>query len=318
MVSEQAARQLIAEAADTVPVAPRSGRAVLAAAQRRSRRLRIAVAAGVATATVVAGGAVVAVGSLGQRPADTPPPVASPTPSPPASSSAAPRPSGGPGRRVGVPILVEYPRAEALRRVAQWGLTARVVSTLRACHPAGWVVEQRPAVTGVRRVPVGSTVTLLVATPESEANCPRGAAFDHHRAIAASFYDFSRGVPGATLPVDTPVELGLGDGPRVTLSAVEAGHLDRWRVDPANVPGSGTVALLQPLAASRGRYQVNVDRPPECSSGATASPREFGGSRFLTISPMSGGGSCAWALDVYLNDVGQVVGVILDQHPTAG
>ena len=79
MLSESTTKELLAQAAETITVTPRGGRAIVATAQRsRNRRWVVAVGAVAVTAAVVTGVAVGAGPDTSRVPA--PPPVASPSP----------------------------------------------------------------------------------------------------------------------------------------------------------------------------------------------------------------------------------------------
>jgi hypothetical protein len=297
MLSESTTKDLLAQAAETITVTPRGGRALVATAQRsRSRRWVVAVGAVAITAAVVTGVAVGAGPDTSRVPA--PPPVASPSPTL--------TPSEATGRRVGVPILVEYAEDEAVQRVRDWGLVPAVVHRSVSCRPAGAVVEQHPR--AATKVATGSTVTVVVADRLSaQAACPKGVSFDDDRQVARLLYDFSRGVEGARGSWSPSVILSNEDTGWTSLTERQADDRDRWLLD-VDPGGSPDVDVLGHLAESKGAYRVDIGPHPNCVGPTPPTARRFEGLRQLSITPTGPRDSCLewWALDVYLNEVGQI------------
>jgi hypothetical protein len=308
MLSETSAKDLLAQAAETVEVTPRSGRALVATAKRhRNRRWFVAVGAAAVTAALVTG--VALAGGPDTRPVPAPPPVA--------SSSPTPTPSDAPGGRVGVPILVKFTEAEAVQRVQEWGLVAEVLHRFVPCRPAGFVVDQDPG--AATEIAAGSTVTVFVADRLSQqADCPEGVAFDDDFRVARLLYDFSRGVEGAHGPWSPRVTLAVEDTVWATLTDRQADERDRWLLDVE--PGSTPVVdVLGHLADSGGEFRVDIGPHPNCVGQTPPAARGFEGFRQLTITPTTPRDPCLdwWALDVHVNDVGQIEDVSLHQTVTA-
>lgn len=307
MLSETTTKELLAQAAETLDVSPRSGHDVVAAA-RRSRRHRWVAAGGAAAAAATV--AVIAGTVL------SPSPQVARVPAPPtaASSSSSVPPSETARSLVGVPILVEYTEEEALQRVQQWGLTAEVEYRTEACRPVGAVIDTRPG--AGTKVDPGSTVTLVVVDQTSQrANCPEGVSFDHDRAIARLVYDFSRGVPDRFGPWAPTVTLSvLDDTAEITLTERHANDLGRWHV-PVGDAGAPAIDVLAQLAESDGQYRVDVGPHPSCVGPSRPPADAFASGRQISITPTGQSDSCLdwWSVDLFVNDVGQIWGVSLQQ-----
>jgi hypothetical protein len=205
-----------------------------------------------------------------------------------------------------VPILVKYTEEEAVQRAQEWGLIAKVVHRASPCRPAGAVIGQDPR--AATKVAAGSVVTVVVAerSPE-QAACPEGVSFDDDRLVARLLYDFSRGVEGARGPWSPSVTLSLENTVWTTLTERQADDRDRWllNVEPGNSPD---VDVLGYLADSDGEYRVDIGPHPNCVGPTPATARGLEGLRQVSITPTGPRDSCLdwWALDVYLNEVGQV------------
>jgi len=103
------------------------------------------------------------------RPSATPSAsVTSASPSPSPSPSASPSPS--PSAVVPVPALANVPVSDALPILQGQALVAWVVNRVTDAVPAGTVIDTDP--TAGTRVPVGSTVTVFVATPPPTSTPP--------------------------------------------------------------------------------------------------------------------------------------------------
>jgi PASTA domain len=110
-------------------------------------------------------------GSAPAPQASTPPSpvVSSPSPAPTAS------PSGSPSvAMVAVPRVTDLAVSDALPILQSQGLVPRVVTDVNDSVPAGTVISTDPA--AGTQVPVGSTVTVHVATPTPSSAPPTSAA----------------------------------------------------------------------------------------------------------------------------------------------
>lgn len=277
-----------------------------------SRRVVRVVAAVATMMAVVVGGVVLATTDTSPKgPSDQKLPAAaagdSQTSEPPEESMGSVR-----GVRVGVPVLVEYLEDIALQRVQARGLTAEVVRRFEACRPAGTVFDQDPG--AGRKVAVGSLVTIVVANQESEEGaCPQGVAFEPDRTVAAILYSFSRDPGLASPPPWAPrVTLSLFDDQmQRTVTERQASDPERWQF--ALPLADDDVYLLDVLADSDGQYRVDVGAHPTCVGPERPPPSVFAGLRQVSITPTAARKSCLdwWAVDYFLNDVGQIQGVTL-------
>lgn len=209
--------------------------------------------------------------------------------------------------RVDVPIFEEYTEREALERAEAYGLTARVVRRFEACRPAGMVIDQTPAVG--RTVPPDRPVILVVANRRSEeVTCTDGIASEHDHDIARLMYAFSRDPRGPQAPWAPRVTvLGVGGRAHTTFTERQAADPGRWRfAEPYDY-----LSILDVLAASDGRYRVDVGPHAHCAGPVRPPPRRFDGRRQISITPAGPLASCLdwWVVDLFVNDVGQIEGV---------
>lgn len=266
----------------------------------RRRRLGPVLGAAVATAVVI-----VVLDGLGTGPATGGHPAPDRTERPLPSTVA----------MVEVPSLVTRPEVVARGLLDARLLAADVIRRFVACTPVGVVVDQTPS--PGTRVPAGETVSVVVTDSSSDQlTCPAGVALDRDRAVAAGFYDFSRGVAAFPPSVAPLVTLGyLGAEGTVLLHGDETADADSWRVRPSGGRARDAVPVLGPLAASAGAYRVDVGPHPVCAGPDRPPAADFAGLRQVSITPTTPRDSCVgwWALDLFVDPgTGRVRGANLD------
>lgn len=213
--------------------------------------------------------------------------------------------------RVDVPILEEYTEQEALRRAEDWGFAVRVVRRFEACRPAGVVVDQMPAA-GTKVLADRRVIIVVANRRSSEISCGEGIASAHDHRLATMLYSFSREPQGNAAPWAPRVTLSASDGQaHMTVTDRQAVHPSQWRFDEP----FAQVSILDVLASSRGRFRVDVGPRSRCVGPVRPPLRTFQRLRQITITPSAPLDSCLewWAVDLYVNDVGQIEGVSLDR-----
>jgi hypothetical protein len=213
--------------------------------------------------------------------------------------------------RVDVPILVQHTEQEALRRAEDWGFHARVVRRFEACRPAGMVIDQAPA--AGTKVIAARRLTIVVANRRSASVlCGEGIASEHDRNLAAMLYSFSREPDGNAAPWAPRVTLLASDRQaHKTITERQAGDPRQWRFEEP----LARLSILHVLASSNGEFRVDLGPHSLCVGPVRPPPTTFDGLRQISITPTAVRDSCLdwWAVDLYVNDVGQIQGVSLDR-----
>jgi len=213
---------------------------------------------------------------------------------------------------VTVPDVVGMLHRDAEQLLNEAGLVAIIKDRAGDSAPEGTVVEQSPA-GGTREEP-GSSVTLVVAAGANEGDA--AAVTGRDRAVAEAFYKFAQSPSGGG-PMDTPVQVGLGDSIRKQIpNGAGPGETQdphawvlRMRYYAAR---TGPVSPLELLRQSKGDYVLSVGPHPPCLGLEVTPPEELRGSRQISIQPNPADiDTCLdwWSVDLFVNDVGQVVGV---------
>ena len=199
--------------------------------------------------------------------------------------------------------LVAIPTSEGQwqstrEEIMEAGLAVEVVEVPTDEGPGGRLIETRPDVGSV--VSVGSTVSLMVAT-----------ASDENRSVVNLFHRFANNPTGGG-PFDTPISLGLGGRLVKTITTEESYDEDAWVIDVTDyAERDGTVSALELLRQSDGNFRVVTGEHRGCPGPGAKAPLDLsGGGRLLSIQPRQFD-SCIdwWSVDLYVNDVQQVVGV---------
>jgi hypothetical protein len=135
--------------------------------------------------------------------------------------------------------------------------------------------------------------------------------------IARHFVDFADGLADSP-PVDTPVRLYLGHRYVRTLSSDRASDREAWSVcrpgyAAATCPFSA-IDTLREYVDSRGRLRVTPPPSrddPSCLALLGGPPKDTGGNHVIAIEPEHKSCVDTFEIDVYSNDVGQIVAVDL-------
>lgn len=109
----------------------------------------------------------------------------------------------------------------------------------------------------------------------------------------------------------TPVELGLADRVIRTVPEADLSDPGSWQLPGPYAGSPGPFSALELLAGSGGQYRVDLGHGPTCDE-SPAPPAGVETSRVLSVQPRSTD-SCLewWRIDLFVNEVGQVTGVIV-------
>ena len=132
-----------------------------------------------------------------------------------------------------------------------------------------------------------------------------------------AFVSMARGARGAGLPVDTPVTVLLGGTPAGDIAAADATTPEPWS-RLCDERGEGYAQRACPLSAllpltETGSVTFSADPAREpCSRPHGLSPRDVGGTQRVTLLPRPHASCLDYAaVELYVNDVGQLVAVNL-------
>lgn len=187
------------------------------------------------------------------------------------------------------------------------GFDVRVIHDPEAIGPGvapGTVVDQQPA--GGAAVLPFDDVTLRVAAPDPEAN-------EGDRAIAEAMLSFAASADPSTVDFADEVLLALSEGEQRTVSrddAVAGGEVWVFR-EQSRAP----VSILEALRSIRDDYSLWVGPHNRCGGGPPIEPPDqLGDLRQLSIEPTDTQSCLEWfAVDLYVEDGGEVAGVVLDR-----
>jgi PASTA domain len=291
--------ELLQRLADTVEVGQAPVERIAADGRRRERERRrwqiagaaVAVSILVATGTFIARGN--AISAPTGEPADVTPPS---TPPPPAATFAVPNVKGL-SENVAVQVLEDLGFVVQLNDEWTCDPSDPCPADLGGSHI---VVSQDPA-PGTRQ-PAGAVVTVRVepVVPDLSQEDIRAAQL---------FAAFARDETGYG-PFDTPVGLGVqGSFVKAVSPTSPAGE---WEVPPPAHSGiSGTLSALRIIKQYDRNLQVTSDRQVVCATKpATGQPELTGGGHLVSIQPGGSPACLQWfSVDLYVNDVSQVVGV---------
>jgi hypothetical protein len=132
------------------------------------------------------------------------------------------------------------------------------------------------------------------------------------RAYAYLFSRFAHRPSVRNAPFDTPVSLGLGGRYVRTLDGDDRVDPQKWRLSLRGyAEASGTISALRLLLDNARDAHVSNRPPPPCAVHTDPGLRLTGGGRLVRIQPRLRATSCIewWSVDLFVNDVGQVVGV---------
>lgn len=208
-----------------------------------------------------------------------------------------------------LPRIAGRPVRQARHTLDEMGLRTELVDVRgSACVPDGKVLKQRPA--WGREVAPGSTVTLVVnRAPRAACGLGSWEPSELLRRAGGRFAAFARGET-ATPPADTPVTLFLGGVRRGV--AVEPTDRSSWRLCPPAGSYAGRVcpfSAVEVISDWPGPLAI-TGAPPDhvCAHPAPFDARRHGGSAAVTLTPDEElGCSSYWAVQLAVNDVGQVV-----------
>jgi hypothetical protein len=162
---------------------------------------------------------------------------------------------------------------------------------------------------------VQTSLAPTSSPPDDGSNTGSSASATHGRAriYAHLFSRFAHHPSVQTGPFDTPVSLGVG-GRRVrVLNDDDRYDPMKWRVPVFGyAERSGTASALEMLREQGRTAQVSNRPPPPCAAHTRPGLRLTGGGTLVRIQPRPGAwSSCIqwWSVDLFVNDVGQVVGV---------
>jgi hypothetical protein len=112
-------------------------------------------------------------------------------------------------------------------------------------------------------------------------------------------------------PFDTPVSLGLAN--RFVRTITEPNNYDAWTLDLAGYADRvGQISALRLLRENAGNLRISNNlRAREICGAETVQPPPSltGGGRLVSIQPRDRNCMDWWSVDLFVNDVGQVVGV---------
>lgn len=169
------------------------------------------------------------------------------------------------------------------------------------------------------------TVAVAATTPptprEPRTSSPPATAPD--LAVARAFVAFAaepRAGSATGVPWAPQVWFGLGENLFRSLARRDAVEASSWALDLDAYGRTGPIDVLQVLRAHLRAHgteglQVSVGTHPRCAAAAAAVPRALRHSRRIAIRPTpASAGSCLnwFAVDLYVDDAGQVQGVTLD------
>jgi hypothetical protein len=303
MKTEEDVRTLLREVAHTYetspPPTPR-----LVDLGRCAKRRRVGWTAGAVAAAVIV---VAATGALILGGNDQPTTVGPVDATEASSSTTAPTNQTADGEIVAVPALLRLDQDQATRILELLGLTVAVSNGRTDCDHVGVVLGQDPDAES--RLPIGSTVTIRVGVSAGAYVCD--VASDDRR-VAHLFEDFADN-PSIGGPFDTPVGIGLGGRLVKTLTPEQLSDPAQWR-SPLNgyAARTGLVSALDLLREHAVTRQITDAPDSPCASVLQPALASLtGGGHRVRIQPPEGSTSCLdwWSVDLYVNDVGQVVGV---------
>jgi hypothetical protein len=179
-----------------------------------------------------------------------------------------------------------------------------------------WSIEERldrsGSVTAVRLTYQGSPNSPVQRTTASATMTGTDPDGIGHRFVA-----FARG-ESDVLPVDTPVRLYLGHRYFSTITANQVPDRTAWQMCSGLGPRACRLSALTSIASyvdSGGG--LRIEPPPTggdpgfCLPTRAGPPRDTGGSHVVAIVPDPGSCVPTFEVDVYYNDVGQIVAVDL-------
>jgi hypothetical protein len=230
--------------------------------------------------------------------------------------SPAPKPRSTDPGQLAVPEVVGMDEAEARAALLDLGIDVSVDYQDRAgCQPDGVVLRQQP--TAGEPAPHGDRVHLIVNRNVDDfcGGLPDPPVAGERDRIGRLFVEFARGERDFP-PVDTPVDLYLGNRFVKTISAEDSGVRSSYDLC---VPGGyaerscpfSSISLL----AEGGDVELLADNPDELLSVlAPETPPQFRDGNAVTVgSPRDENRALLdrWAVQIAYNDVGQITAVNL-------
>jgi hypothetical protein len=184
------------------------------------------------------------------------------------------------------------------------------ITQVSACADPGQVLAQDPAA-GALATP-GATVTLDV-TGDSGGECGLDLppADEVAAPVAELFAKFARGDQPGGPPVMTPVDLYLANRFLKTIPEAEANDRDAWRGCPEGGSYAGRTcpfSWVDPIADHQGRLAITSAAPEHPCAHPGPLPAELEAYHAVTLTPdESLDCTSYWAVQLFVNDVGQVV-----------
>ncbi|GEP34671.1 hypothetical protein NSZ01_24390 [Nocardioides szechwanensis] len=229
--------------------------------------------------------------------------------------SAAPKPrSTNPGQ-LAVPKVVGIDEAAARAVLLDLGIDVSVDYKDRAgCLPDGVVLRQQP--TAGEPAPHGDRVHLVVNRNQDDGcGGPPGPAAGERDRIGRLFVEFARGERDLP-PVDTPVDLYLGNRFVKTISAEDSGVRSSYELCvPGGYAERSCPLSSIPLLAEGGDVELLADNPYELLSLLEPeTPPQFRDRNAVTVAPTRDENRAlldTWAVQIGYNDVGQITAVNL-------
>jgi hypothetical protein len=304
-VNERDAVELLERVADAVDVGPPPIERIAAEGRRRERaRRRWAAVGAVAIVSLL-----VVPGAVFSQLRSTTGPSGGGETSSPVQPTESPTSSANRAEVVTVPWVVGLNRIAAIHALVNRGLTVTFDSPF--CHPpaacpieqhaAKRVVDQRPK--AWTKVDEGSSVSLTVEAVSSHL-----AVWDIR--MAQRFVSFARG-QSRIGPFDTPIGLGVGGS---FVKWVEpTSPATAWELAPPTASGvSGTVSALRFLSQYDGDLGILDVADTVCGTRPATGLGKITGGGEVSIQPIDAQSCLQWfSVDLYMNDVDQVVGVNL-------
>lgn len=155
-----------------------------------------------------------------------------------------------------------------------------------------------------------STVTLEVAEPDP--TCEPGELSTDAKRVAEGFVAFARGDRPDGPPVDTPVDLYIGNQFVRTITAEASTDPSSWRDCPAVGHYAGRTcpfSFVKPIADYSGTIAYTADAPSHpCLPGGPDLPEGLSAYHAVTLAPDEDLDCTSyWAIQLFVNDVGQIV-----------
>jgi hypothetical protein len=184
------------------------------------------------------------------------------------------------------------------------------ITQVSACADPGQVLAQDPAAGALATR--GATVTLDV-TGDSGGECGLDLppADEVAAPVAELFARFARGErPPHGPPVDTPVDLYLGNRYLATLPAARARDPEAWEgcLEGGYAGRTCPFSWTRPIADYAGRLAITSAAPEHPCAHPGPLPAELEAYHAVTLTPdESLDCTSYWAVQLFVNDVGQVV-----------